>query len=82
MTGLGGMLDAVACGISGHIWVVNSGVDGVMVCSRCGAQDDAPPARESRAGESRAGETDVSEPPDSLVPEHRPWLEPPFTVNP
>jgi hypothetical protein len=72
MAGLGELLDASACGISGHIWIVNSGTDGVMVCSRCHREEQAPPAP------AVEGPVDA---PNSLLPPSRPWLEAPFTVS-
>jgi hypothetical protein len=84
MSGIGEMLDHAACRVSGHIWVVNSGIDNVMVCGRCGAQEDVPPApARDDSGESdtprESGDSDDGV--DSLVPVHRPWLEPPFTAG-
>jgi hypothetical protein len=70
MAGLGELLDAAACGISGHIWIMNTGTD-VMVCSRCHREAEAPPAVEGPVDEGES----------SLVPEHRPWLDAPFTGN-
>jgi hypothetical protein len=78
MSGVGEMLDHVACRVSGHIWVVNSGRDGVMVCGRCGAQEDVPPAPEHPEYIDADSSDDGAE---SIVPEHRPWLEAPFTAG-
>jgi hypothetical protein len=68
--GLGTALDTLACRIGGHVWVrqVEDAPEGVLVCTRCQARDD----------------TDVAsvhpqvQPHESLVPESRPWLEPPY----
>ncbi len=78
MSGIGEMLDHAACRVSGHIWVVNSGIDNVMVCGRCGAQEEVPPAP-ARDNSGDAGDTDDGV--ESIVPEHRPWLEAPFTAG-
>ena len=83
MNGLGSLLDAAACGISGHIWVVNTGIDGVMVCSRCNAHEDAPPAPEVTDQDDPANLNDAVDTDDSssLIAEHRPWLDPPYTYG-
>jgi hypothetical protein len=65
--GIGEMLDGLACGVGGHIWVQDTGVQGVMSCSRCAGQADAAPT-------PSAASTDT----ESIVPKHRPWLEGPF----
>lgn len=67
------MLDGLACNVSGHIWVQDNDVEGAMSCTRCGAQVEQapPPAVDDDPGPGDAG---------AIVPEHRPWLEPPFTV--
>jgi hypothetical protein len=67
--GLGEMLDGLACGVGGHIWVQQNGIDDVMNCSRCGAQADQPTADSGEPSES-----------ESIVPEERPWLDPPFML--
>jgi hypothetical protein len=66
---LGEMLDGLACGVGGHIWIQRNGIEDVMTCSRCGAQAEQP-AVESESDES-----------ESIVPEARPWLDPPFMVT-
>jgi hypothetical protein len=72
--GLGELLDELACGVGGHIWIQNTEVDGVMVCTRCGVHDEAPPLPQPAED---PGTSDG----ESLVPEHRPWLEPPYTAE-
>jgi hypothetical protein len=64
---LGELLDAAACGLSGHIWVQHPEAEGVLACTRCGEQAEAAPPPEAPATEE-----------ESLVPEFRPWLEPPY----
>jgi hypothetical protein len=64
------MMDGLACSVGGHIWVQDTGAEGVMACSRCGTEGDAPPVSDVA--------TDSSE---SIVPHNRPWLEGPFTSD-
>jgi hypothetical protein len=79
------LLDGLACGVAGHVWLqqIETESDGVMVCVRCGARDetgvDAARA-EAQAREAHGGDTDEGQQSDGpdLVPESRPWLEPPF----
>jgi hypothetical protein len=69
---IGRLLDGVACGVAGHIWVQHPEVDGVMICARCG-----------RAGQNRR--TRVRRrptPPDAVIPEEdRPWMKPPYAAG-
>jgi hypothetical protein len=67
---LGELLDAAACGLSGHIWVQHPEAEGVLACTRCGEQAEADPLPPAPAADD-----------ESLVPEFRPWLEPPYTFE-
>jgi hypothetical protein len=71
--GVGGFLDGLACRVSGHIWVQQTEIDGVMVCTRCAATDGQPRPRARRRRRIV--------PAESIVPENRPWLEPPFMAS-
>ena len=71
------MLDGLACRIAGHIWLqqIDTEPDGVKVCVRCGARDDTE-ARRLRWRQRRG--LPKQRPVADIVPEDRPWLEPPF----
>jgi hypothetical protein len=71
--GLGSFLDGFACRISGHIWLQQTEVDGVMMCTRCGATLGQARTRGRRRRQSA--------PAESIIPENRPWLEPPFMAS-
>ena len=55
--------------VGGNVWVQTNGIDGVMSCTRCGAQADQPTVAKNEPAGS-----------ESIVPTDRPWLEPPFMV--
>jgi hypothetical protein len=66
------MLDELACKVAGHVWVQANDIEGVMTCTRCNAQAEQAPAP---PGSDDVSESEES---DSVIPEDRPWLEPPF----
>ena len=77
MTGFGRALDGFACRVAGHIWVPHADTEGVLVCTRCGVGDDS----EARRRWGRPIRRRRAERTAPIVPEERPWLEPPFMTS-